>query len=114
MTIIYQQGQVFWIEVHAVPIILSDAAGAYSSAPINMDREGNCVGVMYANQSLGSLGDNAQALAGGMQIRRVTGLANWTIGLKMADFLCRVVKTVGTEGDITTIFQVTFFMKAGR
>jgi len=113
MTIIFEMGNEFWIEVVNLPIItVMDAAGRYNSAGVNLERSGRFIGGAILNTG-GTSNDNTQAI--GIQDLRASPNNVLTVGLLINAVLWRVYKEIGTAGDTTVNGIAILFMRgSGR
>jgi len=106
MPIIFQNGNNFWIEYHVVAVTLSDAAGRYDSALINLVRAGRFIGGSIVSSFLTD-DDNAEAI-GTTELREANAL---DFGELTSNFRVRVNKAIGTAGDVTEFFHVMIFLR---
>ena len=63
MTIIFQRGDLFWIEYLQVTVIIEDAAGRFSSSNQNLTKDGVFLGGSVIARALVN-NDNSQAIGG--------------------------------------------------
>jgi len=107
MTIIFQQGNQFWIESHNVTVILADAAGNDDSNTQIVDRGGHLMGWTITGRFVPN-NDNSQATAS-FAIRDTGGSIN--IGDEIISFFVRMQKQIGTAGNTNFDLNVMLFMR---
>jgi len=108
MTIVYSEGDRFWIEQHTVNLTLTDAAGQVSTAAQLLDKAGSCIGYSVTAGGVVS-NDNSQAVA----IIALLDQGAGTIGLGeiITAFIVRVTKQVGTDGNTILPLTITLIMR---
>jgi len=109
MTIIFQEGTRFWIESILVSVTAADAAGRYFSASTPLARSGTILGVSVGPLSTGGNNDNSQVV-GAIEIRDGGG-ATITLGQQLNNISMRIVKEIGTAGNIILSFNLLVFMR---
>jgi len=108
LTIVYNQGNEFWIEQHTVTITLIDAAGIQSTGVTNVNRPGNCVGYSVT-PGFPSNNDNTQAVSLISMLDQGSGTLG--VGEFITGFVVRVVKQIGTAGNTNVAINVTLLMR---
>jgi len=108
MTVIFIQGDLFWIEVLDVNVTLMDAAGVYQSGVIPLEKAGNCIGFSESLENAQN-NDNVQAM-GGCEVRQGAG-TQINIGDFVPDIRVRAKKQIGTAGNTVIGFRIMMFMR---
>jgi len=112
MTIIFSQGNNFWIESLIIPVTLVNSAGGTSqSAVITLEKPGDVLG-LSTTASDSDQNDNVQAI--GLVILLDQGSDNIVFGENITGVRIRLVKQAGTDGNITMSFHVLLFMRGRR
>jgi len=109
MTIIFSQGDEFWIEQLNLVVQLQDAAGEYSSAVLNLEKPGSCIGYTITPTNPAD-NDNTQAVG----IVHLTSQVGGSIasGQPISGVTANVIKAIGTAGNTNVSINVTVLMRA--
>jgi len=109
MTIIYENGNEFWIEYFQVSITIGDAAGTTTSSASFLERDGAFLGCAMIGRNH-SNNDNTQAVSA-MEIKSSGGGTNINFGDEITQINLRITKAAGTAGNTTMTFHVLVFMR---
>jgi len=110
LTIIFENGDEFWIEQIRPTVDLEDAAGRYNSDAFALERTGNVLSFSCVGQAVQN-NNNSEAV-GSVEVRDASG-ANISYGERLSQIRVRVNKQIGTAGTTTQTYQVTLFMRKG-
>jgi len=108
LTVIFQNGEEFWIERLNFNMVISDAAGIYNSGGQAIKEGFYLIGSVSA-QSLPN-NDNTQATSI-MQLRGQNPARNLELGDRINQIEVRIVKQAGTAGDSNVNVQVCLMMR---
>lgn len=108
MTIIFNEGDRFWIEQHTVNVTLTDAAGFVDSALTAMHKSGTIVGYNLT-PGLPVNNDNSQAVA----LISLLDQGSGTIvpGESITGFIVRITKQIGTAGNTVIAINVMLLVR---
>jgi len=110
MTIIYSQGDLFWIETHELTLAIGDPVGRDISGAVAPDKVGlflgGCVTAIFADNN-----DNCQAV--GTTELRINGLTP-VINGRVDSFQVRINKQVGTGGAANINYLIMLYMRKAR
>lgn len=108
MSIIYTQGNDFWIETLLIQITLTDAAGAITTTNTPLERAGTCIGYM-STMGFFPANDNTENLGGISVLDQGSGTI--FLGEAITGIVIRAQKAVGTAGNTVGNVIVTLMMK---
>jgi len=97
MTIIFQDGNRFWIELLPISITITDAAGIVSSSVFNLERPGAFIGGAISYGFGDGTTDNMQACGALMLLDQGGGTI--VLGENITGIIGRIAKQVGTSGN---------------
>lgn len=111
MTIIFMQGDVFWIESHMIDFVIVDAAGTTLSAITNLDKPGTCLGYSMTLTETDT-NTNVRALGGVMLQNQAGAIIHAPVDI--TGIRIRSSKEVGSTGNVTVDYNVILFMRKSR
>jgi len=108
MTIVYNEGNEFWIEQLNIIVQIPDAAGETNSSGINLVKPGNCVGFTAMTTNPPN-NDNSQAVS--IISLETAGGAAISSGLFITSVRAVVTKQIGTAGLTNISINITLLMR---
>jgi len=97
------------IETHEVNITLTNAAGIFQTPVIAVDRPGSFIAGMILPSEF-TTSDNINAI-GNMTLAAANPSVQLAVGVTIVEFFVRIMKQLGTDGDVNLHFLVTMFIR---